>query len=209
MLTVGEILYKQRIKKGKSTQDFEKELKIREKFLTAVEKNNWDLFSSKIYISGIIKAYAKALDLDHDKLIAFFRREYERQERVEFKKKISSSYLNPGTKKLVFAGIIFIFLIFFSYFAYQIKSYLSPPKLSIVSPNENTKFTEERIKIKGQTEKEASITIFGEHIFQNKEGNFEYDFPLKIGKNEIKIEVIGANGKKTVLTQTYYRKELN
>ena len=167
MLTVGEILHKQRIKKGKSTQDFEKELKIREKFLTAVEKNNWDLFSSKIYISGIIKAYAKALDLDHDKLIAFFRREYERQERVEFKKKISSSYLNPSTKKLVLAGIIFIFLIFFSYFAYQIKSYLSPPKLSIVSPSKNTIFTEERVKIKGQTEKEASITIFGEHIFQN------------------------------------------
>ncbi|MFN3299274.1 MAG: alpha-ketoglutarate-dependent dioxygenase AlkB family protein, partial [Sediminibacterium sp.] len=39
----------------------------------------------------------------------------------------------------------------------------------------------------------------GQRVYQDESGIFEYDFPLKEGKNLLKIELIGANGKKAVV----------
>lgn len=206
MLTVGEILKKQREDQGKSLTEIEKVIRVREKFLKAVENNDWNYFSSKVYISGVIKAYSKILDLDQERMTAFFRREYEKKDRVEFKKKIASKYLSSSTKKLMILGLISIFLLFFTYFGYQLKRYFSPPAVKIISPKQSVFTSLDKIKIKGETEKEAVISIFGERVYQNKEGMFEYDLPLHEGKNDLKIEVIGANGKKAVLTKEYYKK---
>ena len=65
----------------------------------------------------------------------------------------------------------------------------------------------EKIKIVGKTEKEAAVTIFGERVYQSKEGIFEYDYPLKEGKNILIIEIIGANGKKTTLRKEFTREQ--
>lgn len=204
MLTVGEILKQEREKRGLHLSDIEKEIRVRTKFLKAIEENKWDIFTSKIYIEGVIKNYAELFELDVKKMLAFFRREYEKKEEITFRKRISSKYLTPETKKYLYRFVVFISLLFLAYFLYQLKLYLSPPKVEIVSPITNTFKKESRIQIIGRTEKEAAITIFGNRIYQNKNGVFVYDFPLKKGKNMLVIEVIGANGKKTVLKKEFF-----
>jgi transcriptional regulator with XRE-family HTH domain len=206
MLSVGEMLRHEREKKGISLQEIQKHIKIRVKFLEAIEENNWNFFSSQIYISGIVKNYSEYLGLDSSRLLAFFRRDYERKEDVHFKRRIASKYLTPETKKIALAGIIIIFIVFFGYFAFQLQLYLSPPKVTIISPQSDIVEREEKIKIIGKTDKDAAISIFGERVYQNKEGVFEYGFVLKQGKNEISIEVVGANGKKTIVKKIYVRK---
>ncbi|OGK35311.1 hypothetical protein A3F58_03405 [Candidatus Roizmanbacteria bacterium RIFCSPHIGHO2_12_FULL_37_9b] len=205
MLSVGEILKKQREKLGINLNEVEKQIKVRQKFLSAIEENNWGIFTSKVYIGGIIKNYSKILGLDPRRTLAFFRRDYERLETVKFKSRVASRYLTPETKKIVMALLIFIFLIFFGYFGYQLKLYFSPPKINIVSPKSDVFKKEDRIKILGQTEKDAAITIFGERVYQNKEGIFEFQFPLHKGQNELVIEAVGANGKKTIFKKIYKR----
>lgn len=205
MLSVGEILKKRREVLGINLKNVEKEIKIREKFLTAVEQNNWNIFSSKIYIAGIIKNYSQYLDLDPERTLAFFRRDYEKKETVRFKRKIASKYLTPETRKIVFILIFAVFVIFFSYFGYQLKQYFSPPALVLLEPKTDVFKKKDKIKIVGLTEKDAAVTIFGERIYQNKEGVFTYEFPLKVGENELSIEVVGANGKKTVLKEVFIR----
>lgn len=132
MLSVGEILKKTREKKALTLVDIEKELRIREKFLKAIEEDNWNFFSSKIYIEGIIKNYANFLGLDSKKMTAFFRREYEVNEEIKFKKRIASKYLTSETKRFAIIGLILVCLFFLFYFAFQLKNYLSPPKLIII-----------------------------------------------------------------------------
>ncbi|MBI2641892.1 helix-turn-helix domain-containing protein [Candidatus Roizmanbacteria bacterium] len=205
MLSVGEILKKEREKQGIGLREVEKDIKIREKFLRAVEDNNWAFFSSKIYITGILKNYARFLKLDDMKILAFFRRDYERSEEVRFKEKVSSKYLTPETKKAVLLGFILSFFLFFGYFSYQLKLYFSPPKVELIEPTKETFRSDESIKVTGKTEKEAQITIFGNRIFQNKEGIFEYVFPLHKGKNELVVEVMGANGKKTTFRKIFFK----
>lgn len=208
MLTVGEILRKTREKKGIKLSQVEKQIKVREKFLAAVENNQWLLSPSKIYIEGIIKNYAKFLGVDPKKILAFFRRDYEKKEEIKFKTKISSKYLTSETKKIILSLAVFVFLIFFGYFSYQLKQYFSPPKLIFISPKTNQFTTEKKIKIIAETDKETMVTIFGERVYPNKDGIFEYDFPLDEGKNKLVIEIVGANGRKSIVTQFYYKKSL-
>lgn len=207
MLSVGEILKKTREKKGLTLSKIEKEIRIREKYLKAIEDNNWVFFSSKIYVSGIIKNYARYLDIDPKKVQAFFNSDYEKKEEIRFKKRLSKSYLTPEAKKYFFEALGIIIFLFVVYFGYQLKIYLSPPKVIIISPTNNIIKRENKIKIIGKTEKESLISIFNDRIYQDKEGVFIYDYPLKTGKNILTIEVIGANGKKTVFNKEFIKEE--
>ncbi len=204
MQTVGEILRNERINKGFTLKDIEKRIKVREKFLRAIEDNNWELFTSKIYIAGIIKNYASVLGLPAEKIQAIFRREYAKKEEITFRQKLSRGNVTPETKKYLTFIIVIVFFFFFLYFGYELKLYLTPPDVTIVAPTETTFKRQDRVRIIGKTEKEASITIFGERVFQNENGVFQYDFPLKPGKNTLVIEVTGANGKKTVIKKNFF-----
>jgi hypothetical protein len=204
MLSVGEILKAERKKQAIDLKSIEKQLKVREKFLKAVEDNNWKIFSSKIYIIGIIRNYSNFLGLDVERMLAFFRRDYEKTDEVKFKKRITSKYLTPETKKIILIGIVAIFLLFLGYFSYQLKLYFSPPVITIISPRTFIFKKETRIKIVGKTEKDLVINIFGERVYL-KEGKFEYDLPLQPGKNELIIEAIGANGRKSIIKKTFYK----
>ncbi|MCX7956005.1 MAG: helix-turn-helix domain-containing protein [Patescibacteria group bacterium] len=206
MLTVADILKNQRLKKGLTLEDIEKKTKIRKKYIEALEKNQWDFFSSKIYIIGLLRNYSRILDLDEKKILAFFRRDYEKKEDIKFKKKISSKYLNSETKNL-FKIISIVIIFFFSfYFLYQLYLYFSPPKLVIISPKENIFKREDKIKIIGKINIETSIFIFDQKIYPNKEGIFEYDFPLKEGENKLIINLIGANGRKSKIEKIFIKK---
>lgn len=207
MLSVGEILKKTREKKGLDLRDIEKELRIREKFLKATEEDNWGFFSSKIYIEGIIKNYSNFLGLDSKKMTAFFRREYEVNEEIKFKKKLTSKYLTSETRRMAIIGLTLICLFFLIYFAFQLKNYLSPPKLIIIEPKSTIFKRVDKIKVVGQTDTESAITILGNRVYQDKEGLFHYDFPLKLGKNVFTVELTGANGKKAIIQKEYIRKE--
>ena len=205
MLTVGEILKKQRENKGYTLSQIEKELKTREKFLLAIENNNWSQFTSKVYISGIIRNYSVFLGVDPHKTLAYFYRDYEKKEDVRFKRKIADRYLTPTTKKVFITLLVIIFGLFSIYFGYQLKLFFTPPNVVILSPETNVFNKEEMVKLVGKTEKEAVITVVGERVYQNKEGIFEFNFPLKPGKNKVIIEVTGANGKTTVLKKEYIK----
>jgi len=206
MLTAGEILKNQRLKKNLSLTDISKQIKIKEKYISALENNNWNFFESKVYIEGLIKTYSRFLGLNYKKVLPFFYRDYEDNEVVSFRKRISDKYFTPQVKKF-FQTLVFISIfIFFGYFIYQIKIFLTPPKIVLLSPKTDTFYNENLIKIVGKTEKDTSINIFGEKVYPNQDGIFEYNFPLKKGQNELIIELVGANGKKTVFKKIFYKK---
>jgi len=203
MVTVGQILQKERIKQGLTLDYIEKQIKIRVKTLKALEENNWSAFSSKIYITGIIGNYARLLGLDTKKIIAFFRRDYEKKEEVKFKEKVSSSYLIPGSRRFFLGLLIFSFFLVAVYFSYQLKLYFSPPKLTFISPNTDYFKTEKKIVVVGKTEKDASVIIAGERIYTDDEGVFRYELPLMEGKNKLVIKLTGANGRKTEVEKMF------
>jgi len=204
MLSSGTILSRERKRLGYTLKDIEKQTRIREKFLQALEDNEWEIFSSKIYIVGLIKNYSDFLNLDRDRMIAYFRRDFERREETgKFKRRVESKYFTPETRRVIIGGVIMLFLVFGSYFGYQVYLYLQPPKVELVSPANTIFRSVDRIPIKGLTEKDATIFIFGERVYPDESGNFEYVFPLQKGENTIIIDITGANGKTNKLERKF------
>jgi cytoskeletal protein RodZ len=200
------ILKKERERKGLLLSDIEKQIKVREKYLKAIEDENWNFFSSKIYITGILKNYSQVLNLDHKKVLAFFRRDYERKEEVKFKKKVSSGYLKSETKLFFKFGLIILALFFVFYFIFQIKTYLSPPSFTLLTPTVKKFTVEKNIQITGKTDRDTSVTISGERIYQNKDGIFTYEYSINEGENKLIINLVGANGKKATFVETFIKK---
>jgi cytoskeletal protein RodZ len=203
MFSVGTLLKDAREKKRLSLRDVEKRIKVREQFLVALEHDKWETFTSRIYVTGILKNYARFLGLDERKILAFFRREYERIEEIKFKERVSSSYLSSDSKKTIIGGFVLICVLLVGYFSYQMFQYLKPPTVTILYPKESTFKRQPTVKVVGKTENEVVITIMGERVYQNKDGIFEYIMPLKNKTNTLSIEVIGANGKKANLQRIF------
>lgn len=206
MLTTGTILQKERERKGFSLEQVETATRIRKKSLIAIEAGNFKKFPSKTYILGIIRSYGDYLDLDVEKLTAFFRREYERTDESNFKRRVPKEQLLSNRKR-VFALLIGVVLLFFGiYFTYQIKVFLTPPKVSILSPKKTTYKNENKIELIGQTEKEATVLVNGDHIFINEKYEFRTFIPLTQTENKVVIEVTGANGRKTTVERVYFKR---
>ncbi len=203
MYTVGDLLQRARKEREFTLEEVEKQTRIRSKYLLAIEQNSWSIFPSKVYISGLIRSYAKFLGVDPAKAIAYFRRDYEKRDDVKFRKRLPSLNFLPETKKIVTGIIILIAVFFTAYFGYQLNLYFAPPEIAIVSPEKNIFRNVEKIRIVGETAKDAMVTILGDNYFPNEDGRFVYEFPLKKGKNSLTIEITGANGRKSSLTQEF------
>lgn len=203
MLSVGDFFKKRRAEWGVTLEQVEKETRIRKKFLRAVEETEWAAFPSKIYATGIVKNYARYLNLDPQKMLAFFRRDYARREDMQFKKRIETKAIQPTTRFFVTGFFILIVLFFGGYFAYQIRLYVTPPALEITAPTTNTFRSVERIQIVGKTEPDATVVVFGDIVIQNREGTFGFDLPLKKGTNDFVVTARGANGKETTIKKVF------
>lgn len=206
MITVGDILKKERIKKNFTLEDIEKITKIRKKNLIALEAGDWKKFPSKMYIVGIINTYSQFLSLDSQKLNAFFRREYERKEEINFKTGVDKSKVTPQKKRnfrLLITAVTFVFL---CYFGYQVKQYLTPPRVEILEPTRKEFVIEDKVELKGVTQKEVIVFVNGERVYLDKNNIFRTYISLSKAQNKVTIEATGANGRKTVLTREYLKK---
>lgn len=203
MLTIGEALKSERQKKNLTISEIAGATKIRARRLEAVENNDWRQFPSKTYIVGVIQSYGRFLGLNEEKLLAIFRREYEKKEEVFFQKGIAKKQLRPAAQR-VFRGLVFLLIaIFIFYFGYQLKLYFSPPKITIISPKETIIKRKTAIELVVQTEKEAIVIVNGGRVYQNKNNIFKVRIPLTDPETKVIIEVTGANGRKTKLTKVF------
>lgn len=207
MKTVGEILKKARTEKGLELDDIEKQLRIRKKFLEALEENEWNRLPSTPYIKGFLRNYSLFLGLKPEEMVAIFRRQFGEQQRAGLIPEGLTHPLNEPLFKLTpqaaVLGIISLFLIFFfGYLIFQYKSYISPPELAVNQPKEGEILTSSRIQVEGKTDNDAVVSVNNQKIALGKNGEFLITISLLPGVNVITIESTSKYGKKKTLTRT-------
>jgi cytoskeletal protein RodZ len=69
MAEVGQTLREAREKRGLTIEDVERELKIRRKFIIALENNQYRNILEDIYVRGFLRNYARFLELDENQLM--------------------------------------------------------------------------------------------------------------------------------------------
>lgn len=73
--SVGTALLCARLARNLSIEDLAQRTKVGTRFLHALERDDFSVFVSRIYIMGFARAYAKVVGLDGDGIIASLRRQ--------------------------------------------------------------------------------------------------------------------------------------
>ncbi|MFS8159380.1 MAG: helix-turn-helix domain-containing protein [Candidatus Roizmanbacteria bacterium] len=193
----------EREKQGLTLEDISKATKIRVKQLAKIEQGYWKSFSSRTYIQGIIKVYGAYLKLPEDKLLAFFRREYERKDANKFSQKLPENHYTPLSRKIFWVLTAAATFLFVLYFGYQLTVYLSPPEVKIISPTSSIIKRKSKFELQGETEKDSRVLVNKRAVYLDEKNVFRTMIPIPDKKVHVHIEVTGANGKTTTLDKDY------
>ena len=73
---LGELLKEARQNKGVSLEEVEEELKIRSRYLQALEEEDFSIMPPEVYVRGFLRNYAVYLGLDPEEARALYKREF-------------------------------------------------------------------------------------------------------------------------------------
>ncbi len=124
-MTIGEKFKKAREEKNLKLREIQENIKIRIRYLEALESDQFDVIPGEAYVRVFIKGYANFLDLDYIELLE----QYEMM-RAEEKREIEKSQENneldkkPGNlihrKKLISSIIIGVIIVIIAFLIYNI-----------------------------------------------------------------------------------------
>ncbi|WP_158231844.1 MULTISPECIES: RodZ domain-containing protein [unclassified Sporosarcina] len=77
MIGIGARLKEARISKGLTLEDLQDSTKIQQRYLSAIENEEFQVIPGAFYVRVFIKQYAEAVDLDADEILSLYQDEYE------------------------------------------------------------------------------------------------------------------------------------
>lgn len=179
-----------------------RELHIKKENLEALENADWQSLPEPAYVQGFIKNYSDYLGLDSKYLLALYRREYDPKkhpQNISVFEKNKQFFLTPT--RIGAIAFIMIVLVFASYIFLQYTSILKSPTLTLTSPPDNQTTTIPVTQIAGKTEAGATVSLNGEFIAVDEQGNFKEEFELNDGQNLIEIIAAKRLSPKTKITR--------
>ena len=73
MFEIGNTLREARVRRNLTLQQVEEDIKIRVKYVQAMENEDWDVMPGVTYVKGFLRTYATYLGLDPEVIIGEFR----------------------------------------------------------------------------------------------------------------------------------------
>lgn len=204
MKTAGQLLREKRELKELSLDDLAKTTKVKKEYLEALENSDFSSLPPATAIKGFLRNYARALYLNPDTVVAMFRRDYEENEKGEI---IPRGLVEPVAKKPRLISASFLLTVaalaaFLSFLALQLVSWWSLPKIDLLQPTEGEVYGE-LVTVKGVTDPDATITVNGQQVLINKDGQFTLDLLFPAGTHSVVIEATNRQGKSRLLERSF------
>lgn len=207
MKTVGQILKESREKRHIEIDQVAQETKIRSQYLKALEEDNYQFFPSETTTKGFLRNYAQFLGINPEEILSVFKRDYhgtkEQKVIVQSETGLDNKFQWDPRKTLILVVILFTFSLL-TYLGYQYHSLFGKPGLDIYTPSDSQETTEEQLILKGKTNPDNTVSVNGNLIQLNEQGEFSYRLRLTSGENKIIIEATNRLGRKTRETRTVY-----
>ena len=206
MKTVGSILREARTIKKLTLPQAEQATKIRLKFLSAIESDDYSNLPSLSYAKGFVKNYSEYLGLDSSIVLAFFRRQTAEVSRSSLLPKEGTEALNKSWIQLtpgkflagILALLVFVFLV---YLGLQYRKLHQAPTLMVDAPTNQMVTSDRRVDILGSTDSDATVTVNGMNIVVRGDGKFFDQVPLDSGVNKITIVATSRFGKTVTIVR--------
>lgn len=206
MKTVGKMLQEARTTKGLTPQDVERAIKIREKYIVAIEADDFSSLPSPSYAKGFVRNYAEFLGLPTDAMMAFFRRQITDVSNVSLLPKgvsepLRTSWLHLTPGRFVVLLVSALLIIFFLYLSRQYFRIGKAPPLAVTSPTNQQITSSSRVVVEGQSDRDATVMINGISTIVRDDGRFYEQVAMEPGVNKITVTATSRFGKTTTVTK--------
>lgn len=196
-MTAGKLLRETRLKKKRSLKAVVRETRIKEKFLKALEADDYASLPGLATALGFARNYARVLDLDQDLVRALLRRDFP-QAGTKAKEKempiVPASFWTPRTT--VFVAVAGAVLVLGAYLLRQYLLFVGPPPLEITRITTN----EGKVEVSGRTRPAATVEVNGNRVLVSEDGSFSYQGSYPEG-GRVEIEAQSRTGKKTTVVK--------
>ena len=198
---LGDVLRAAREAKGADLARVERDTKIRERYLSALERGEYRELPGAVYTKGFLRNYGAYLGLDPEYLIDLYRLEtsasaVERPGTQAPSRPISvrrrrTFVVTPGAVVAAILTIVVGALV--AWIGYQFVNFARMPGLQIVEPvGDVSAHADQTITIRGITAPNATISITGlpenPSTTADEEGRFAMTVDLLPGSNEIHVQ---------------------
>src|SRR5436305_12927677 len=102
MFEVGGSLREARLKRGLSPADVQKAIRIRDRYLQALEEERWELLPGDAYVKGFLRTYADYLGLDGNLYVEEYNSRFARPDEPQL---VPVRFARTGTR---FSGLGFL-----------------------------------------------------------------------------------------------------
>ena len=197
---LGEVLRAAREAKGVDLPRVERETKIRERYLSALERGEYRELPGAVYTKGFLRNYGAYLGLEPEYLIDLYRLETAdlRSERLAAPapprpiagRRSRAFVVTPGA---VVAAILTILVGgFIAYLGYEFVNFARTPELRITDPAGNVNSHPElEITIRGTTAPNATVTVSNlrenPSVEADADGEFAVTVELVPGSNVVRL----------------------
>ncbi|OGD86340.1 hypothetical protein A2Z23_00315 [Candidatus Curtissbacteria bacterium RBG_16_39_7] len=206
MQKVGQILKEARFKKSLTLEDVEKETKIRQRILAALEKGDWNNLPPEPYVLGLVKNYGEYLGLPISWLLALFRREFKASNPQPKTIKSKGFFPWSGTKFepniLLFWGIIFFVLASLLFLFIQYVLFAGVPNLEVFSPKDGIEISLPVVDISGRTDPDVQLFINEQKVDLAKDGSFTSQIKVLSPQTRLEIVAKGRLGREKKIVRT-------
>ena len=205
MVRLGHLLHQKRLQRKQTLEEIAQDLKIKSKFLAAIEKGEYHKLPSPAYAQGFVRNYATYLGLSKAETTMLFKREFDEKRAIKvlpdsMVKTKEFPVQRMRIQQSLIALVIFLLLIF-SYLFFQYRAAFLPPALTVTSPQDGTK-TSQNIVVSGKADNNATVTVNGQPVSVSNTGDFEKDITLFPGSSTISVTATNRFGKSSTVQRT-------
>ncbi len=204
MVKVGQKLHDTRVSKSLTVGEVAAATKIQPRFITAIERGEYDKLPSASYAQGFVRNYASYLGLSQKEILALFRREFDEKRIVKVLPEsfTKSESLMPRIHiQQSLVAICSLLLVIFAYLGFQYRAMFLSPALSISSPKENAEIKGD-VTVSGRTDPSATVLVNNESVILNDQGEFTKNISLFPGKSLITVKARNRFGRETEMERS-------
>jgi len=184
-------LKSRRLNSKKTLEQISDTIGVRKVYLKAIEDGNFYLLPKGIYRRNYLRDYSNFLNISSADVLEIYDESLKSDDIRN--QAFSYSRLKPIRQFLFFKWfkvfvISFLLVFFFLYLGFSLERIVSPPLLKIYYPLDNLTTDDNLLQLSGWTEDGVNLSINGEEILLDADGNFKKDINLKRGLNKIIIK---------------------
>lgn len=205
MKTLGQLLRDRRLSLDVALDAAADSTRIRKVFLEKLEQGDYAAFPTPTHVKGFIKIYARFLGIDEQEALAFYRREFDEQSKVQ---QYKENFTLPSMKEPAFrvtpqiiVGVVTFVLISLSmiYVFYQYARFAGAPTLELYSPKDGLVTSENTVVVEGRVSEDSRLMLNNTALRITDDGYFNQSIPLSKGINVMTFVAVGESGKSTTV----------